>query len=141
MKKPMIFAALALALIVTCGQTANAQSVRILMRGNIPFSFEVGGKTLPAGNYVVSQVGADLFTIRSLAGNAAVQMMAVSYPQAKTMPQSATLIFHRHGNRSLLAEVWKPAEKEGIQFANAKAESRAKQVHAERQIVALALSR
>ena len=141
MKKHMICATLALALAVTFSHNATAQSVRILLRGNIPFAFEVGGKVLPAGNYEVLQVGADLYTIRSLRGDAAVQLMAFSYPQARTMPESATLVFHRYGNRSFLSEVWRPAEIEGIQFANREGESSARGAHAERQIVALVLPR
>ena len=141
MKKHMICATLALVLAVTFAQSATAQSVRILLRGNIPFAFEVGGKLLPAGNYEVLQVGADLFTIRNLRGDAAVQLMASSYPQARKMPQSATLVFHRYGDRSFLTEVWRPAEIEGIQFTNKEGEASARRAHAERQIVALALPR
>ena len=67
--------------------------------------------------------------------------MASSYPQAHKMPQSATLVFHRYGDRSFLTEVWRPAEIEGIQFANRGGEASARRAHAERQIVALSLPR
>ena len=141
MKKLMTYATLAVALAVTFPHHAAAQSVRILLRGNIPFAFEIGGKSLPAGNYEVLQVGADLYTIRNMRGNISVQLMAFSYPQARTMPKSATLVFHRYGERSFLTEVWRPAEIQGIQFASHEAEASARRAHAERQIVALSLPR
>ena len=55
MKKYTVFAFALSIITLGLGINANAQSAGKVF-ANIPFDFEVGGKTLPAGTYTVSKV-------------------------------------------------------------------------------------
>src|ERR1700693_409154 len=74
---------------------------------NVPFAFEVGNKTMPAGSYRVETV---------LTGNGSLQVLRSNSGEARltisTMPTAPnigapapSLIFHRYGNHYFLAQI------------------------------------
>lgn len=98
---------------------AASQPLRAQERlvANIPFAFTVGKMTLPAGEYQVQKWTRDSMmlliqcTDRSAATFAASNAVASNNPQ----PQSK-LVFHRHGERYFLYQIWRAGESRGRQL-------------------------
>jgi|KBSMisStandDraft_5_1062788.scaffolds.fasta_scaffold93227_3 hypothetical protein len=95
-------------------QTATA-------RADVPFGFRMGSSTMPAGTYVVQQLGAVLI-IREEGGTnkSAIQL---TLPTARAAASSQPkLEFHRYGSDYFLAAVWNPNSHEGRALPKSKAE-------------------
>jgi hypothetical protein len=94
------------------------------INANIPFEFSVGNKTLPAGEYVVSQVntavnpGVLAFRSRDDSSRALIQMNSV----VGKAQENATLMFHRYGNKYFFAQAWVIGENSGLQAPKSRAE-------------------
>lgn len=88
---------------------------------NIPFDFQVGEKSFPAGKYVVS----DTPTTLQLRSKDARQSITV-LPRRTLRPEgklsSAKLVFHRYGDRYFLSEVWMFAAQLGHELRQSRAE-------------------
>ena len=86
----------------------HAQSFTTLT-ANIPFKFDVSGKTLPAGEYTVTQVSSGGAVVVSRADNKASALAIAQSPMAPAGSQeTARLVFHRYGNRCFLFQFWTP---------------------------------
>lgn len=117
-----------IAMVVLVGSMAVAAqaqtSGRTQLIANIPFEFSVGNKTLPAGEYVISQVNTavdpGVLAFRSTAGSsrALIQMNSVT----GKAQESATLMFHRYGNQYFFAQAWVDGENSGLQASRSRAE-------------------
>ena len=93
------------ALAVVLAAPVSAQTVTL--SASVPFDFVVGGRTMPAGDYVLGTLG-DLGLLR-------VQNAAAGITPAFTMTNAVTgpldggkafLTFHRYGGDYFLAEIW-----------------------------------
>lgn len=74
------------------------------VEATIPFAFNVGSKTLPAGDYEVRRVFAKTLVIQNKATQqAAIALTMVAPP--KQMPSEAVLVFHKYGDSHFLSEV------------------------------------
>ena len=71
------------------------------IRANVPFSFTVNKKVLPAGTYNVTSSNAHTLLISSF-GAGAVTMGQ----RAESRSGSPRLVFRRYGNDYILREVW-----------------------------------
>jgi len=72
------------------------------IRANVPFSFTVDKKVLPAGRYDVTSGSAHTLLIRGFgAGTVIMGQRAESSTSG-----SARLVFHRYGTEYILREVW-----------------------------------
>jgi hypothetical protein len=91
--------------VALCVVAAQAQSTTML-KGNVPFSFNIGDRSLPSGEYSVKAVdreieawydpnGRGLFFVRTLPSGG-IDEVSVN-----------KLVFHRYGDRYYLAEVWR----------------------------------
>lgn len=101
---------------------ANAQNNSV--SANVPFEFTIGGKSLPAGEYMVrafTQNGNTLAVSNKSSSKSAIRL---SIPiQAASESKNTKLVFHRYGPRYFLAEVWVAGEKTGRQLLKSKEES------------------
>jgi len=105
MKKQMLAVAGAVLIwVVAVGDCrAQARSLEV----SVPFTFEVGDKTLPAGNYRVEsvQTGAgSLEVLRSNSGDVRLTISRIVTASSHGTPAPA-LVFHRYGNRYFLAQI------------------------------------
>ena len=94
----------ALAAVSTRAQTKNG------VRGNVPFDFIVGDKTIPAGLITAYGVSADstgVLSIRNVAQTKQAMRVGRSLPGGDDSRQ-CKLVFHRYGNRYYLAQIWIP---------------------------------
>jgi hypothetical protein len=102
--KVLAMAGTVLLSIVAAGEClGQARSLEV----TIPFAFEVGNKTLPAGSYRVESVptgGGSIEILRSNNGDVRLAIATTATISTSGKPASA-LIFHRYGNRNFLAQI------------------------------------
>ncbi len=117
-----------IALLVLVGSMAVAAQAQTggyaQVRADIPFQFQVGNQTLPAGEYIVRQLNtnsaaATLQISRKDGSARAIVNMIGSMGDA---PATTTLRFRRYGNQYYFAEVWINGEKNGLRAPKSKAE-------------------
>ena len=98
------------ALLLCCaGLAAYAQPTAPLMRVRVPFDFQVGEKSLPAGEYVIKRDPQTPQFLYIQSPNRKVS--ARTSITAQSLPQQsihASLIFELQGEKHLLAEVKDP---------------------------------
>jgi hypothetical protein len=102
--KIMAMAGVVLLSIVVAGECqAQSRSLEV----SVPFAFEAGNKTMPAGSYRVESVptgAGSLETLRSNNGGVRVTISTmVTAPNSGT--PASVLVFHRYGNRYFLAQI------------------------------------
>jgi len=116
-------ATIAICLIATA---AYAQSLRL--RFHVPFAFSVKNKTLPAGDYEVTQPAHFFLNVRNLGNQTAVFEAVAPAQSRKEGNGRVRLVFHRYDNEYFLAFVsdgsWESTydfqmSKEEMQLANA----------------------
>lgn len=74
----------------------------------IPFNFYVGGKTLPAGQYMVgrsTQTSTEGLALRGTDGRTGVFALTRGI-QTEEVQQQSKLVFRRYGDQYFLGEVW-----------------------------------
>ena len=90
--------------IVAAGECrAQARALEV----NVPFTFEVGNKTLPAGSYRVESVPTGSGSIQILRSNKEDVRLPISTTATNSIKgtRASALIFHRYGNRYFLAQI------------------------------------
>jgi hypothetical protein len=96
-------------------QAQNSGHTRLI--ANIPFQFNVGNKTLPAGEYTVTQVNPAsdnaVLRLRSKDGRASAMMQMASV--IGKSQENAKLIFNRLGNQYFFAQAWVDGDNMGLQ--------------------------
>jgi len=101
---------------------------RIRLTADVPFEFNVGDKTMPAGNYTVSQINPAsdrvVLQLRNQDGSATamLQMNAV----IGEAPETAKLVFRRYATSYFFAEAWVDGDNTGMQAPKSRAERAAR---------------
>jgi hypothetical protein len=74
---------------------------------NVPFAFEVGNKTMPAGRYRVETVLTGNGSLQMLRSNSGEERLTISTMAAarNSGTPAPSLVFHRYGNRYFLAQI------------------------------------
>ncbi|HYL36503.1 MAG TPA: hypothetical protein VEV17_11365 [Bryobacteraceae bacterium] len=99
MKKHLLRISMIAALVAGASQAENYYA-------NVPFDFQVGDKTAPAGEYVVDpSANSDFVVIRSADRKESFAVMATSVNSAD-YARTGKLVFHRYGDRYFLSEIW-----------------------------------
>lgn len=119
------FAMLSLALLMTV-VTAQAQS-RGKLEINIPFEFQIGSQTLPAGEYNVKRLTQNSVLVQSADGqqSAIAQTPGIVQANANAKASSEKLVFHQYGNQYFLAQVWMVRGSDGRELMKSNAERQA----------------
>ena len=114
MRKRACIGFLAMSLYVTLAATATYAQSSVRVMAHIPFDFQVGGKSLPAGDYSVRQIthGPEGLLVRSKDGSKGVIVLSNGTQAKANQSDGARLDFHRYGDQYFLATVWGP-EREG----------------------------
>jgi hypothetical protein len=87
-------------------------SVQAQSRGKIavtiPFEFQIGNKTLPAGEYSVKQLTPNSMLVQSDDGQASALVVTNNRVQADINERAAQerLVFHQYGSQYFLSQVW-----------------------------------
>jgi hypothetical protein len=105
--------------------SAQAQSLSTgKLVANIPFEFNVGSQTLPAGEYTVRNIAQaaanQVLQLRSRDGkvSAIVQTRGV----ISGTQESSKLVFQRSGDRYYFAQAWMQGDRNGLGTARPRAE-------------------
>jgi hypothetical protein len=87
--------------------SAQAQSANRIT-AHMPFDFQVGAKTLPAGDYSVRRLSSNALLIESADGqqSAVAQAPRNVEGNANAKPSTEKLVFRRYGDQYFLAQVW-----------------------------------
>ena len=124
MKPKLYVLAAALVLFVAATGTSYAQQYPLSVK--IPFAFQAGDHTLPAGEYVVDSAVSGTRVIqrlRQVDGNAVMIVMTtpVEARDGHTEPQ---LVFNCYGQTKFLSQIW-TGDNEGLQLFKSNREKRA----------------
>src|ERR1700687_4577413 len=117
--------------------SAQSERIRVI---NIPFSFIVGQKTLPAGEYTVEPNRKDsdnvwLAQIREGHATALFTTMAV---RASETQEETRLVFHKYGDQYFLSQIWTVGDATGRELLMPRLELElAKNAKIERQKIVL----
>ena len=91
--------------------SAHAQSTTVI-KVSIPFEFQFGNQTFPAGDYSLTQPEQHVMVLRNARGVTVAQRFVVDIESAT--PASATrLTFYNHDGRHVLSEVWQQEDTAG----------------------------
>ena len=124
MKKAHTMIALSV-LVCSMAVAANAQnSGRRLLVANIPFQFNVGDTTLPAGEYTISQTNpaSDRAVLQIKMKNGSRSLLVQMSSVIGKTADASTLIFNRYGNKYFVAQAWIDGETEGLKAPGSRAE-------------------
>jgi len=126
MKKHAYICIATLMIVGVLGVNTQAQSSRNMQRlhVSIPFAFDAGNKTLPAGDYRVQVVNPSsdrcVLQIASTDGKSSVLVKTTDIQGQSS--EKAKLTFRRYGDQYFLAQVWMAAESSGFDTPSSKAE-------------------
>jgi hypothetical protein len=87
---------------------ARAETIRL--SGTIPFSFVVGDRTMPAGEYTLSETAAvpGRWVISGRADRAG-SFLVTSASKKKSAGETPKLVFSRYEDRYFLSQIWTSA--------------------------------
>ena len=112
MKTQLIQTAVAALALAAAGYAQSARDLKV----TVPFDFVAGSRTLPAGQYTVSQSNNwSAIVIRS-AAPAAGAVMLTNRVESPGRQEIGKLVFHRYGDRYFLSEVWGTDRSTGSQL-------------------------
>lgn len=125
MKKQAYKVIAMMVLIGSMAVAAQAQNNgRPQLVAEIPFQFNVGNKTFPAGEYLVRSVSDTspfvVLNIKSRDGKASAMLMMRSV-QGKT-PDRGKLMFNRYGSQYFFAQTWVDGHNIGLEALPSRAE-------------------
>ena len=118
-----VFGALAIAILALV-MNVNAQTKT---RADVPFSFDLGGKALPAGTYTVEEISQHSMAVRNAETRQAALINANSAERRDA--QSPKLVFHKYGETYFLYEVWNGSN-EGMEIPESPREKELKMASA-----------
>ena len=101
---------LSIAIMITCGLFAidgQAQmSVSPTMRAHVPFTFTVGDKSLPAGDYTVRILNptSDRKTLQIRSEDGRVSAMVQTFGVNSALAKDTKLVFRRYGEQYFFAQ-------------------------------------
>ncbi|MFZ0523503.1 MAG: hypothetical protein WAN14_16805 [Candidatus Acidiferrales bacterium] len=107
MRKQIISVAAALLVSIVLAGRCGAQQVGAI-DVNIPFAFQAGDRTMPAGEYRIQRLSAEMEGIQLIQQHDGKNSTTVTSLPAESKDKSAParLVFNRYGNEYFLAEIW-----------------------------------
>ena len=114
-----------LVLVSSMAVAANAQNNgRKLLIANVPFQFNVGDTTLPAGEYIIAQTNpaSDGAVLQIKTKDGSRSLLVQMSPIAGKVADASTLIFRRYGNKYFFCQAWIDGDSEGLSAPGSRAE-------------------
>jgi len=122
--------------------TASAYAQTAKISAKVPFDFTVNGKTLPAGEYVISRVDTNDKVLAITCRDEHVTMLAIPYEKETLNPAANTeLVFNHRGSRYFLSQIWVSGSAAGREFAQGQLESELALDYPVEKVVLLAKAR
>ena len=123
-------------LLVVTAASVHAQSNR--SRITIPFSFNVGEKTFPAGDYSVQPNRSDSRNVWMLQGSNGRNSVLFSTSSIWTPDtnEETRLVFNNYDGQYFLSQIWNAGDNSGRELARPRSEiTMAKNIHGEKVVV------
>lgn len=130
----MLSLVLMLTAVSVCAQSERSKVT------NIPFSFVVGQKIFPAGEYTFAPNRKDshnIWVVQRLDGRTKALFITMPVRSIETQ-QKAKLIFHKYGDQYFLSQIWTPGGNSGRELLMPRLERELAKNAIERQTVVLA---
>ena len=89
------------------GPSVQAQTAQNYKTFSVPFSFNVGSKVLPAGEYKITADN-QVIRVQKTDGQANAIALSQRTRAAKQVASDSKLTFRRYGNEYYLSQVWLP---------------------------------
>ena len=125
MTKRVYFVLAALVLVTTLAINANAQSrSQQELRVDVPFAFNVGNRSLPAGEYRIRIVNpsSDCSVVQIAGVDESNRIMVLTKDITGGRPANARIAFRRYGSQYFLAQVWMAADAAGLATPHSRTE-------------------
>jgi hypothetical protein len=124
-------------LVMLAAGSIYAQDRLTVIRGDIPFDFVVGDKTLPAGSYKVNEVLAqpNMPRIQNTQNREVVAFLTISVENGKQV--KPMFVFRRYGEQYYLAQIWNGSNA-GIEVPKSSKERQVAKNYSEPQIIYIA---
>ena len=126
MKKRLYKVVTVIALLIVAGlSSANAQTPSgMQLKANIPFAFNVGNKTMPAGEYSVSctNPSSDIKVLQLRSRNGHERALVPTGSVIGRSQDDGKLVFSRYGDHYFFAQAWLPSEPIGMQARRSRGE-------------------
>jgi hypothetical protein len=106
-------------------QSASAQSSTTLAEVNIPFAFQTGSQTLPAGMYRIDRESNHLILLRG--PRQAAGFVTMHDAVKSHAPDHGTIVFDRYGDKYYLRQIWTAGDNVGLECPKSRAEKESMQ--------------
>jgi hypothetical protein len=135
MKRQLKTMAVILGLVVVAGAGVAQAQIIGRLKSDIPFSFYVRNRLMPAGAYTIDELnpGSGLMEIRSDDGKSAAMFLTVEKQEKDTRTPSE-LIFHKYGDRVFLSEIVEQGEMDGAEVVKSKMEKRLEKAARDKEV-------
>jgi len=123
-------------LLVVTAASVHAQSNRSSV--TIPFSFNVGDKTLPAGEYTIEPNKSDSQTVWLLLDNSGHDnvLFTTTSVWARETNEATKLVFNNYDGQYFLSQIWPAGYNSGREVSRPRSEvTLAKSIHREKVVV------
>ena len=123
MKTQCISKIAVLGLLIVGGINVAQAQITERQKANIPFSFYVGNKELPAGEYIVEVKDPvmGLMKIASVEGKASAMFITYN-TQLNKVPGQGELMFDQYGDRYFLEKIFEQGDRNGNELIQSKLE-------------------
>jgi hypothetical protein len=135
MKRQLKTMAVILGLVVVSGVSVAQAQIIGRLKSDIPFSFYVRNRLMPAGDYTIAELnpGSGLMEIRSADGQSAAMFLTIN-KQEKDTGTPSELIFHKYGDKAFLSEIVEQGETDGAEVVKSKMEKRLEKAAQEKEV-------
>lgn len=117
------FAMLSLSLLMAVISVQAQSSARLEV--NIPFEFQIGSRTLPAGEYSVKRLTQNSVLVRSRDGQLSAIAQTPGTITANENGKQEKLVFNQYGKQYFLSQVWMARSGDGRALSESDAERQA----------------
>ncbi len=119
-----LFATLGVFAMLMASVPVRAQSTTVVGRVNIPFSFIINNRTIPAGEYTIERPlqGTDQAILIRRGDGRAIGMFLTHSVQTSASSDLGKLVFHRYGDQYFLSQVWTGGDNVGLELTRSRRE-------------------
>ncbi|MBZ5629595.1 MAG: hypothetical protein LAO06_12095 [Acidobacteriia bacterium] len=115
---------------------AQAQTGSDVVNVKVPFAFNIGAQTFPAGEYSLKPLLPHTMLLRNEAGQTLTNINANSV-ESREVQKAAKLVFNEYGGRYFLAQIWRADDNIGEELIKSRAEIEVARKHVPGQQIAL----
>ncbi len=135
MKRQLKTMAVILGLMVVAGASVAQAQIIGRLKSNIPFSFYVRNRLMPAGDYTIAELnpGSGLMEIRSADGQSAAMFLTIN-KQERDAGTPSELIFHKYVDKAFLSEIVEQGEMDGAEVVKSKMEKRLEKAARDKEV-------